>query len=192
MKFQQEYWNNNGNWNTIYKSNKIDNADLVLCFGNGNKLLDNSFQLELAHSYPDAQILSCTSVEQQDVLEENLMITAISFEQSNFQTYVAQSNNEVLDAFQLGEDIINNLKGKSLDRVLLFSNYEEINISEVVKGIQSNKKGLLITDMITTIITSKEDTDWKAFGPIQTDGFTIDNLMQETKKINKRRQSSAR
>lgn len=123
------------------------NVQIVLGFGE-RKLLTEDFYNTIKALFPNAEILLASSSGEifiNDTYESSVAITAIEFEKTAIkakEVAITQFEN----SFEAGQFLMQNLKGKHLKWVLVISDGNEVNGSEFVKGINSERpQGVLVT-----------------------------------------------
>jgi hypothetical protein len=114
-----------------------ENADLLLVFGQ-RTLLDKVKPYELLKaSYPNAQIVICSSsgqISNQCVIQKEIVVTAIDFEKTTIKTFEFDilANTNIND---LGKMIKENLSSSDLKAILILSEGTHINGTELINEL---------------------------------------------------------
>jgi hypothetical protein len=146
MKLQQLFISNSDEHHFFSKNEEFlhENADLVLAFGQRTLLEKVKPYSRLKSSYPNAQIIICSSsgqISNQCSIEKEIVATAIDFEKTTIKTceYDVVSNNDIND---LGDKIKEELSTPSLKSILILSEGTHINGTELIKELikQTNKR----------------------------------------------------
>lgn len=120
--------------------------NLILIFGEIQSLYTKELFDEIKNKYPNAEIAGCSTSGQtngNDVLEECLCLTAISFESSRVKVCSMSINDNTYDT---SSKIINNLIESDLKYVMSLSIGHNINGTELVDGLNRYlPEGVLVT-----------------------------------------------
>lgn len=149
MKLQQKQFSHEKGWKII--RNDIPEGfkyELVIGFGSSTLLADEVIYKQIKEDYPNATILlNTTSGEILDVQvsDETISLTAIHFEKTKFQS--ASINMQNIDSsFNAGMELAASLNPVGLKNVLVISDGQLVNGSELVSGLQTGlPKGTIIT-----------------------------------------------
>lgn len=139
MKIQQKKYAPGKGWQTL-RTDQFDplTCNLVLAFGSREILTDPSMFDYIKSFYPDADILMNTTsgeIIDTEVNDETISLTAIRFDKTKIKTAVIQIN-EVSSSFEAGRHLAMNLDPKGLKNVLVISDGQKVNGSELVMGLQ--------------------------------------------------------
>jgi hypothetical protein len=149
MKIEQKKFSKSKGWEVL-NSNNFDAAscNLVLAFGSTEILTDNSVYQGIKNEYQNADILiNSTAGEIYDtqVNDDSISLTAICFEKTKIKTSVIQISNEK-SSFEAGRSLALGLDPVDLKNVLVISDGQMVNGSDLVLGLQNFlPKGTIIT-----------------------------------------------
>jgi len=149
MKIVQKKFSKEGGWVTV-RDDKFppEECNMVLVFGSRNLLADPGVYALVRHSYPQAEIvLNTTAGEIIDtqVNEDSISLTAVHFEKTRVVS-VAVNIDEVKNSFDAGKSLSGLLPVEELKNVLVISDGQKVNGSELVAGLQSYlPEGTVIT-----------------------------------------------
>ncbi len=129
-------------------SMNFNEARLVIGFGSTNLLSQTSSFNAIRKKFPNAQIALCSSAGEifgNEVLDGTISLLAIQFASTTLKT--AQVNiKEFASIFEAGKALIQNLPQEKLKLIFVLSDGENINGSELVKGLNFHKNtNVLIT-----------------------------------------------
>jgi hypothetical protein len=137
MQIEQTRWMQGRGWMPESPGRLGANAQLVLIFGSPACLKQTSWQDDIRSAYPAAHRLGCSTAGEiygTEVTDETLVATAIAFEHSRLHG-VSLKLGEVSDSFQAGERLANSLPREGLVHVLVISDGQNVNGSELVSGL---------------------------------------------------------
>lgn len=138
MKIEQLKRTENGKWEYV-KVQPLKNP-LVLVFGDRFLLESEDVYEEIRNFYPNGQIIfGSTSGEILgiNVLEKSLTVTAIEFEQTNFQI-VNGNINDYKNVEELGSDLADRLNKEELKHVFVVADGSLVNGSELIEGLEAD------------------------------------------------------
>ena len=148
MQIEQTRWNQTGDWIPERPGKLGAEAQLVLLFGSPACLRQTAWQDEIKNAYPNAHRIGCSTAGEiygTEVTDETLVATAISFEHTHLHG-ASLSHSDVNDSFQAGERLANSLPRESLVHVLVISDGQHVNGSELVAGLtQHLPSGVTLT-----------------------------------------------
>jgi hypothetical protein len=149
MKIEQRRFSVTAGWKTLRSDGTSPDAfTLVIAFGSTGILQDDSIYETLKLTYPNAEILmSSTSGEILDtkVSDDTLSVTAIEFEKTTILTTTTQIST-IKSSYQAGHQLATSLKHEGLRYVLIISDGQQVNGSQLVLGLQNSlPKGIIIT-----------------------------------------------
>lgn len=125
----------------------LENASLVLLFGNRNYIKDIDLMADIRACYPNAEFVGCTTsgeVVDTKIYDDSLCLTAIEFAHSSISVHskplIGKSTREV------AELLASELSQEGLKYVMILSNGHEINGTDLVNGLQASlPENILIT-----------------------------------------------
>ena len=143
MRVVQTSWNESSGWSQALPPQ----ADLILVFG-ARKLLEKQNVWEkVASELPSAIITGCSTageIRGTEVLQDSLVATCISFEKTQLRSASASSDIEG-GSFSAGKLIAQELDDPDLKHILVLSDGINVNGSELVAGIHSFNKEVLVS-----------------------------------------------
>jgi hypothetical protein len=117
----------------------LENASLVLLFGNRNYIKDIDLMADIRAHYPNAEFVGCTTsgeVVDTKIYDDSLCLTAIEFAHSSISVHskplIGASTREV------AERLASELSQEGLKYVMVLSNGHEINGTDLVNGLQAS------------------------------------------------------
>jgi len=135
MNFHQNIYLS-GAWEKPIKG--IENANLVLLFGNRDLVKDEAIMVDIRSHYPNAEIVGCTTageIQDTKIYDDSLCLTAIEFIHSCISVQSASiTNSSVLEVVKNLADDINK---EGLRYVMVLSDGHQINGTELVNGLQA-------------------------------------------------------
>lgn len=145
MKLEQTQWTAEQGWGKDYSktpnsqlSQKLgQTAQLVLVFGQREKISDLTLLDTVKQSYPNAQIMGCSTsgeICDTEVQDNSLVVTAVEFEQT---TVVGHSLSIAAagDSFQAGKQLAEKFETEKLVHIFVLSDGLQVNGSELVRGL---------------------------------------------------------
>jgi hypothetical protein len=149
MKIQQKKFSKANDWETL-RNDMFDPAkcSFVLAFGSREIISDPEIFKFIKTQYPKADILlNSTSGEILDtqVLDDTISVTAVMLEKSKIKTATTQID-KVKNSYEAGKELAAGIDPEGLKNVLIISDGQKVNGSELVMGLQENlPKGTIIT-----------------------------------------------
>lgn len=141
MNIQQETFESDSGWKTIFSKGNLQDPQIVLVFGHKKMISSERMYHQIKSKYPTAEIvIGSTSGEIIDcgVLDESIVLTAIEFEHTQVKT--CGVNIEDFANSELAADaIVRALNTPDLNHVFIVSDGQLINGTELVKGLNSLK-----------------------------------------------------
>src|SRR6185503_12101862 len=137
MQIEQTRWTQGRGWTPALPGRLGAKAQLVLIFGSPACLKQTSWQDDIRSAYPAAHRLGCSTAGEiygTEVTDETLVATAIAFEHTRLHG-VSLGLSEVSDSFQAGEQLAKSLPPEELVHVLVISDGQNVNGSELVSGL---------------------------------------------------------
>ncbi|MCR9131567.1 MAG: FIST C-terminal domain-containing protein [bacterium] len=141
MEIAQQIYKDESGWTQIKSTPGFNSApcDLVLAFGSKEKLGAKKALKELSEQYPKAQVISCSTageISGISVIDETIVATAISFDKTKIKPALVNYE-DVANSEEAGITIARKLQDESLKHVLIISDGQMVNGSELVKGTNS-------------------------------------------------------
>ncbi len=138
MRVRQEIYSGDTGWETSDSEKNFENqrCNLVLAFGAKNLVNSKEIFKELQNKYPNAQVVVCSTAGEiagLNVQDNTIVSTAIIFEKTRVETIVVNIE-EFESSFDAGKLLAEKLKSESLKHVLIISDGQLVNGSELVKG----------------------------------------------------------
>jgi hypothetical protein len=149
MKIQQKKFSKINGWETI----RTDDFDfsfcsLVMAFASKSIFEGTDIYSLLKKEYPRADILfnsTAGEIIDTQVHDDTISLTAIAFEKTNFKT-ASVSINEVNNSYEAGKHLALKFNPHGLKNVLVISDGQKVNGSELVIGLQESlPAGTIIT-----------------------------------------------
>ena len=137
MQIEQTRWSQAKEWTPAPPGKLGAKAQLVLLFGSPACLKQTTWKDDITSAYPNAHRLGCSTAGEiygTEVTDETLVATAIAFEHTQLHG-VSLKLSDVSDSFQAGERLAKSLPHESLVHVLVFSDGQNVNGSELVAGL---------------------------------------------------------
>jgi hypothetical protein len=142
MKTQQLILKSDLSWEAEQVGDAFS-PQLILVFGDYYQLKNPSVLPSLQALYPEAMIAGCSTageISGEEVWENSLVATAIELEKTRIQATCA-TYQEVEDSFALGECLSQRLLAPDLGYILVFSDGQLINGSQLIAGMQQGLQG---------------------------------------------------
>ena len=140
MKIEQKEWTKTQGWVNKDENDLSREGKLVLVFGCKEVLTESDRFDEIKQFYPNAEIVSCSTAGEildNKVSEESISLTAVSFESTSIATKMAQVTNSE-ETTAAGIEILDDLKREDLVYVLVLSDGQIVNGTELVKCLGEN------------------------------------------------------
>jgi hypothetical protein len=139
MKIEQKKFSKEYGWETL-KSNSLDatTCNLVLAFGSTSVFEDETNYENIRATYPTADIvMNSTAGEIYDtqVNDNTISLTAIWFEKTKIKTAIVQID-EMSDSKEAGYSLASALDPLNLTNVLIISDGQKVNGSDLVQGLR--------------------------------------------------------
>lgn len=137
-------------WESTGSKNNADNTkcNLVLVFGNYDKIKDETLYASLKKNYPIADIIFCSTageIADSRTLENSVTVTAIQFEKTPVKC-ISTNINKHSNSFETGKFLRSSFEDNDLKFVFVISDGMLINGSDLVAGLNNaNSNGALIT-----------------------------------------------
>jgi hypothetical protein len=137
MRIEQTRWVEGKGWIPAPPGKLESDAQLVLLFGSPACLRRTSWRDDIEHAYPNAHRLGCSTAGEiygTEVTDETLVATAIAFEHTRLHG-ASLKLGDVSGSFQAGERLANSLPREDLVHVIVISDGQNVNGSELVAGL---------------------------------------------------------
>jgi hypothetical protein len=140
MQIEQKKWTPEKTWETL-RCDLNDRAlyQLVIVFGSRTLLSSTGFYEEIRNHYPKAEILmNSTSGEIIDtqVNDDTISLTAIHFNKTKFTTH-SISISDCESSLEAGKKLASSFNNNELTNILVISDGQMVNGSDLVHGLQS-------------------------------------------------------
>ncbi len=148
MKIIQEKWTSQDGWVQLNACTSSIIPQLVFCFGNRELLAKKEVISQIQNRYPSAELISSSTSGQfanTHISDFDLILTAIEFEETPF---VVESKNikDFDTSFEAGIGMLENLEREGLRYIFVLCDGQQINGSELVRGLNlAKKKETIIT-----------------------------------------------
>jgi hypothetical protein len=148
MKIEQSVFFK-GKWTSKYVSSDFQplQADLVLAFCGKEQLSLENIR-DIKSKYPFADVVSATTageIYRDQLFDDSIVSTAIQFEKTKIKTVFANIKN-CIDSYNLGKKLTALLPLEELQYILVLSDGNLINGTDLVQGIKtSNHDNVLVT-----------------------------------------------
>jgi hypothetical protein len=140
MFIEQKKWTPEKTWEILRTDGREPrNYQLVIVFGSRPLLSSKGFYDELRKQYPKADILmNSTSGEIIDtqVNDETISLTAIEFSKTRFKTAFLKIS-QATDSYDAGKELASRFSTNELKHLLIISDGQLVNGSDLVEGLQS-------------------------------------------------------
>jgi hypothetical protein len=140
MQIEQTRWNEDRNWASAAPGKLGASAQLILLFGSPACLKKTTWQEDIKNVYPNAHLFGCSTAGEiygTEVSDETLVATAIAFEHTKLHGASLRLE-EAGGSFDAGERLAKSLPHESLVHVLVISDGQNVNGSELVDGLTSH------------------------------------------------------
>lgn len=148
MKIEQRSYDNGRGWLNINKSYfERSLVQLVLGFGAVSLLKDEKIYHQIKGDYPGADIVLCSTageIADLEVNDETLSLIAIAFAQTAVMP-VSVAIHDFDDSFEAGYELACQLPREGLSCVLLFSDGQLVNGSDLILALNQFLPGVLIS-----------------------------------------------
>jgi hypothetical protein len=142
MKIEQQYWDGIPESDTKKSPEPFD-ADLVLTFGARNLLEDERSPAFLQSYYPGAHHIFCSTsgeIFDNHVFDDSICSVAMSFDHTPIK--IAQTNvDDPANSYQAGVKLANELNSSDLRHVLIFSDGQTVNGSQLTRALNKHLGG---------------------------------------------------
>lgn len=123
-------------------------VQLVLCFGARSCLQDGGVFTRYRERYPRAILVSCSTAGEifgNGVSDQTVVCAALQFSQTSLAAHEVHIT-DMAASYEAGRDLVNQFDKRTLRHLLVFSDGNRVNGSELVRGMnEACPPGLLIT-----------------------------------------------
>lgn len=115
----------------------LSSSELILGFASRNFLEQPNLYKCLQKSFPNSQIMLCSGSGQilgESVYDEGIIINAISFDHTTFHCHASNINDFEGNSTELGKAIAHKFDVEGLKHILVFSDGQLINGSQLIEG----------------------------------------------------------
>ena len=142
MKIEQrQYKLSSSSWhNNDINEELKEKYQLVIWFWHPNLIKDSKIYKSLKEFYPSAEIVLVSTAGEilnTEVSDDTVCVTAVYFEKTNIKT-IKKEINDMEDSYKIWEEISKEILGDKLKHLLIFSDWLNVNGSELVKSIRKN------------------------------------------------------
>ena len=136
MRIEQFGWNKATGW-SFAQGGLGSEAVLVLVFGYRQEIIHKEHYATIRQHYPNAQIIMTSTageIKQTEVEEGKIVLTAVSFDKSFIRTSLVSVKSSA-ESYSAGRKLVEQLPAEDLVHVLVLSDGQMVNGSELVKGL---------------------------------------------------------
>jgi hypothetical protein len=149
MKIEQKKYSTLSGWEVVRNDGfESSTSDLVIVFGSTDLLGDSAIYDSIKRNYHNAEIIMNTTsgeILNTVVSDETISLTAIKFEKTKFKTAMIHISDSS-SSFVAGQNLGRQFEPKDLHNVLVISDGQMVNGSELVQGLtDALPKGTIIT-----------------------------------------------
>lgn len=150
MNLTQVVFSEEKGWNTTYKTTDFSpgKANLVLAFSAKKLLSDTELTDSIQERYPNAEVVFCSTAGEiagVHVDDDTIACTAIQFEKTSLKTTMLNIG-DFKSSFELGSKIPEALGVSGLKHILLISDGQLVNGTELTNGIsEATPESVVIT-----------------------------------------------
>jgi hypothetical protein len=137
MEIEQRQWNPNQGWLPEQKGRLDKKASVAFLFGCRDVLRREETFNEVKKAYPDAQLFGCSTageVVDTRVLDDSLVVTAVSFAQTKVQTASCEIQS-ASESRSVGQKLAKSIAASGLVHIVVLSDGLAVNGSELVRGL---------------------------------------------------------
>jgi len=137
MKIEQNRWTEAKGWEPEPPGRLGESAQLVLLFGSTPILTEQKCFDEIKKAYPKAHLLGCSTAGEicgTQVSDDSLVSTAVHFKYTQIKSAQIKMS-DVENSFQAGKRLAQSLEKDGLVHVLVISDGQKVNGSELVRGL---------------------------------------------------------
>jgi hypothetical protein len=137
MQIEQTRWIKGKGWTPTDPGRLGTNAQLLLLFGSPACLKQIAWQRVIGRVYPGAHWLGCSTAGEicgTEVTDETLVLTAIAFEDTGLHG-ASLKLRDSSESYEVGQRLANSLPHQSLVHVLVISDGQNVNGTELVAGL---------------------------------------------------------
>lgn len=161
MRTEQRIWNIKHGWVPSVEDCNLNNAQLVMVFGQRGLLLNKELFTQIKSAYPSAHFCGCSTAGEiigTWVMDESVVMTAIEFEHSRVEG-IQIDLQAVKDSQEAGSLLAASLPHEDLVHVFVLSDGLHVNGSELARGLsQKLPAGVTVTGGLAADGDAFEDT----------------------------------
>ena len=139
MKVEQRVWTHDGGWREqVDSGGALSDANLVLLFGGTDALASKDWLDGVRSAYPNAALWGCSTAGEicgTRVHDDSVVATAVFFEKTRFHLEHVDLDIVDGDSWRAGATLAKALEHDGLRHVLTLSDGQEVNGSELVRGL---------------------------------------------------------
>ncbi len=139
MKLESFYYNNESGW-SVEKFPEIDSEKSVVIIFGASSYIDSKEPIDnLCQAYPLSKIIGCSTAGEifnTEIFDESLSVAVLKFEKTELQTAYCEVI-ESTESFAAGESIANSLNKDGLKGILVLSDGQSVNGTELIRGLNS-------------------------------------------------------
>lgn len=141
MKIKQEIYTSDKGWLTKSENTNFDvsSCNIVMAFGAKDLVNSKEAYQNLWEKYPNSEIITCSTAGEiagLNVQDNTIVSTAIEFEKTEVKPIVVNIE-DFENSFEAGIHLAEKLNTESLKHVLIISDGQLVNGSELMKGTNS-------------------------------------------------------
>ncbi len=149
MRLEQRRWTRQSGWEPQGLATAVPaSVHWVLVFGDTALLRTQTGLADIRRAYPNAQIVGCSTAGEiygTQISDESLVVTAVHFDHTRIMTQKV-SVQQASQSAQAGEQLAKALSAKDLIHVLIISDGQRVNGSELVRGMTRHlPEGVAVT-----------------------------------------------
>lgn len=137
MRISQLLFSNIAGWSTLENNPELPQAQLVLVFGSREHLTETIWFASLRKQYLKAEIISLSTsgnIQDSEVTDNTLTATVVEFAKTRIKTTLANIGT-MENSYEAGKIVGSILQESDLKHLLIFSEGNKVNGSELVKGL---------------------------------------------------------
>jgi hypothetical protein len=143
MKVSQIRWSEKTGWGPV--SDFFADIDLVLVFADNNYFQTEDCYIQLQEMFPQAHIIGCSTsgnVMGVTISDGDVIATAVQLERSNIKVASINLDSD-METTELGVSLMAKLAAPDLHHVIVFSDSQQVNGSDLAKGL--NQAGIPVS-----------------------------------------------
>lgn len=140
MYIEQKYWTAEARWVDVSKEKLFRAPQWVLVFGSRRLVELGERFAEIRAMYPESQILSCSTageISDTRVRDDSIALVAVLFEKTTLQ-FTETDIATYAESYVAGERLARELKPDGLVHVMVFSDGQRVNGTQLVRGLNDH------------------------------------------------------